>query len=252
MEGERNTYVPASCLYLSTLLPVTHSPPPLFFDSSFLYPSCPQIEWPAPPDKKRECAAKGKNNQVCIWSGAPSRRWVLVPNRHGSANAAESDHRAWPCSLCLPRLSLSPSLSPCLSLSLSLPLSISLSQTECFNYIRFLQSYNHTHLYTCGTFAFQPKCTYIVSPPSLLALYFSLSLSLSSSPFLSLPLPLSLYPFLSLSLSFPSPSLSLPLPLSLSPLSLSLFTPPLSLSFPLRSEEPRVGQECRSRWSPYH
>ncbi|KPP68862.1 semaphorin-4C-like [Scleropages formosus] len=37
------------------------------------------------------------------------------------------------------------------------------NQTECFNYIRFLQSYNHTHLYTCGTYAFQPKCTYIVS-----------------------------------------------------------------------------------------
>uniref|UniRef100_A0A672S6K1 Sema domain-containing protein n=1 Tax=Sinocyclocheilus grahami TaxID=75366 RepID=A0A672S6K1_SINGR len=56
----------------------------------------PQIEWSAPVEKKRECAAKGKNNQ-----------------------------------------------------------------TECFNYIRFLQSYNHTHLYTCGTYAFQPKCTYI-------------------------------------------------------------------------------------------
>ncbi|GLD73938.1 semaphorin-4C [Lates japonicus] len=54
----------------------------------------PQIDWPAPQDKKRECVAKGKNNQ-----------------------------------------------------------------TECFNYIRFLQSYNHTHLYTCSTYAFQPKCT---------------------------------------------------------------------------------------------
>lgn len=37
------------------------------------------------------------------------------------------------------------------------------SQTECFNYIRFLQTYNHTHLYTCGTYAFQPKCTLVVS-----------------------------------------------------------------------------------------
>lgn len=50
------------------------------------------------------------------------------------------------------------------SLSLSLPS----FQTECFNYIRFLQSYNHTHLYTCGTYAFQPKCTYIVSVRSSL------------------------------------------------------------------------------------
>ncbi|KAM9743456.1 semaphorin-4C isoform 1-T4 [Menidia menidia] len=58
----------------------------------------PQIDWPAPQDKKRECVAKGKNNQ-----------------------------------------------------------------TECFNYIRFLQSYNHTYLYTCGTYAFQPKCIYITA-----------------------------------------------------------------------------------------
>ncbi|XP_007907401.1 semaphorin-4C [Callorhinchus milii] len=35
------------------------------------------------------------------------------------------------------------------------------NQTDCFNYIRFLQSFNSTHLYTCGTYAFQPKCTYI-------------------------------------------------------------------------------------------
>ncbi|NXP79100.1 SEM4C protein, partial [Ramphastos sulfuratus] len=34
-------------------------------------------------------------------------------------------------------------------------------QTDCFNYVRFLQSYNSSHLYACGTFAFQPKCTYI-------------------------------------------------------------------------------------------
>ncbi|NXS54956.1 SEM4C protein, partial [Brachypteracias leptosomus] len=34
-------------------------------------------------------------------------------------------------------------------------------QTDCFNYVRFLQSYNSSHLYTCGTYAFQPKCTYI-------------------------------------------------------------------------------------------
>ncbi|MCJ8747120.1 hypothetical protein PDJAM_G00149770 [Pangasius djambal] len=59
----------------------------------------PQIDWPAPVEKKKECAERGKNNQ-----------------------------------------------------------------TECFNYIRFLQGYNHTHMYTCGTYAFQPKCTYIVKP----------------------------------------------------------------------------------------
>ncbi|NXO46556.1 SEM4C protein, partial [Locustella ochotensis] len=36
-------------------------------------------------------------------------------------------------------------------------------QTDCFNYVRFLQSYNSSHLYACGTYAFQPKCTYIMS-----------------------------------------------------------------------------------------
>ncbi|XP_032084879.1 semaphorin-4C [Thamnophis elegans] len=35
------------------------------------------------------------------------------------------------------------------------------NQTECFNYIRFLQIYNSSHMYTCGTYAFQPKCGYI-------------------------------------------------------------------------------------------
>ncbi|KAF4016047.1 hypothetical protein G4228_008088 [Cervus hanglu yarkandensis] len=35
------------------------------------------------------------------------------------------------------------------------------NQTECFNFIRFLQPYNTSHLYACGTYAFQPKCTYI-------------------------------------------------------------------------------------------
>lgn len=38
------------------------------------------------------------------------------------------------------------------------------NQTDCFNYIRFIQHYNSSHLYTCGTFAFQPKCTYIEVP----------------------------------------------------------------------------------------
>ncbi|XP_064353786.1 semaphorin-4C [Dromaius novaehollandiae] len=35
------------------------------------------------------------------------------------------------------------------------------NQTDCFNYVRFLQSYNSSHLYACGTYAFQPKCAYI-------------------------------------------------------------------------------------------
>ncbi|XP_077595122.1 semaphorin-4G [Stigmatopora nigra] len=37
------------------------------------------------------------------------------------------------------------------------------NKTECFNHIRFLQRYNETHLYTCGTNAFRPLCGYIDS-----------------------------------------------------------------------------------------
>ncbi|XP_053709899.1 semaphorin-4G isoform X5 [Synchiropus splendidus] len=35
------------------------------------------------------------------------------------------------------------------------------NQTECHNHIRFLQRYNETHLYACGTNAFRPQCAYI-------------------------------------------------------------------------------------------
>lgn len=38
-------------------------------------------------------------------------------------------------------------------------------QTECFNFIRVLVALNQTHLYACGTYAFSPACTYIVSVP---------------------------------------------------------------------------------------
>ncbi|XP_007064645.2 semaphorin-4A isoform X2 [Chelonia mydas] len=33
--------------------------------------------------------------------------------------------------------------------------------TECFNFIRVLVPVNQTHLYTCGTYAFSPTCSYI-------------------------------------------------------------------------------------------
>uniref|UniRef100_A0A8C7K806 Semaphorin 4G n=1 Tax=Oncorhynchus kisutch TaxID=8019 RepID=A0A8C7K806_ONCKI len=36
-------------------------------------------------------------------------------------------------------------------------------KTECYNHIRFLQRFNSTHLYMCGTHAFEPLCAYIVS-----------------------------------------------------------------------------------------
>ncbi|KAM5200881.1 semaphorin-4A isoform 1-T1 [Hipposideros larvatus] len=35
------------------------------------------------------------------------------------------------------------------------------NETQCFNFIRVLVSFNATHLYACGTFAFSPVCTFI-------------------------------------------------------------------------------------------
>ncbi|XP_056148077.1 semaphorin-4G-like [Lampris incognitus] len=35
------------------------------------------------------------------------------------------------------------------------------NKTECFNHIRFLQRFNSSHLYMCGTHAFRPLCAYV-------------------------------------------------------------------------------------------
>lgn len=86
-------------------------------------------------DKKAECIQKGKNNQV---GGT-------------GAVAAVGGLKGTP-------VCVSPLCSHPLNQLLFHP-----PQTDCFNYVRFLQSYNSSHLYACGTYAFQPKCTYIVS-----------------------------------------------------------------------------------------
>lgn len=39
-----------------------------------------------------------------------------------------------------------------------LPLS---NQGECANFVRLIEPWNRTHLYTCGTGAYQPICTFI-------------------------------------------------------------------------------------------
>lgn len=36
-------------------------------------------------------------------------------------------------------------------------------QADCPNFIRVLQFLNTTHIYACGTYAFSPRCTYVVS-----------------------------------------------------------------------------------------
>lgn len=42
-----------------------------------------------------------------------------------------------------------------------------LPQRDCQNYIKILLPLNSTHLYVCGTGAFSPLCTYVVSAPPL-------------------------------------------------------------------------------------
>uniref|UniRef100_UPI00358E7A97 semaphorin-4G-like isoform X1 n=2 Tax=Myxine glutinosa TaxID=7769 RepID=UPI00358E7A97 len=34
---------------------------------------------------------------------------------------------------------------------------------DCANFVKFLQFFNDTHIYTCGTYAFKPSCMFIVS-----------------------------------------------------------------------------------------
>lgn len=36
-----------------------------------------------------------------------------------------------------------------------------LVQGECANFVRMIEPWNRTHLYTCGTGAYQPICTFI-------------------------------------------------------------------------------------------
>lgn len=43
--------------------------------------------------------------------------------------------------------------------------SSSLLQRDCQNYIKILLPLNSSHLFTCGTAAFSPVCTYVVSAP---------------------------------------------------------------------------------------
>lgn len=42
-------------------------------------------------------------------------------------------------------------------------------KVDCPNFIRVLQFLNSTHMYACGTFAFSPRCTYIVSVSMLMS-----------------------------------------------------------------------------------
>lgn len=88
-----------------------------------------------------ECTQKGKSNQVGSLRASPARLWGTL----ASLSIADPGISGSQVSLTYTPFSL---------------------KTECFNFVRFLQPYNASHLYVCGTYAFQPKCTYIVSVES--------------------------------------------------------------------------------------
>lgn len=89
-----------------------------------------QITWGPTAEKTSECAFKKKSQEV---------------TRHRLGGRWEGAQSCGGCSA--PTSAL---FSP---------------QTECFNFIRVLVALNKTHLYVCGTYAFSPACTYIVSVP---------------------------------------------------------------------------------------
>lgn len=88
------------------------------------------------------------------------------------------------------------------------------NETQCFNFIRVLVSFNATHLYACGTYAFSPACTFIVSclTPSLLAVHDTSSYAHRSPSSVTLgpsgPSGPTAVSFLSLSLPPPKPLIS--------------------------------------------
>lgn len=89
------------------------------------------------------------------------------PSKRVSVSSREKTIRYALCSCFLPQSPLLISFCPLVSiwcyLLIALSFLVALLQTECFNHIRFLQRFNSTHLYMCGTYAFAPLCAYIVS-----------------------------------------------------------------------------------------
>ncbi|XP_053298017.1 semaphorin-3D-like [Pleuronectes platessa] len=53
-------------------------------------------------------------------------------------------------------------------------------ETDCANFVRLLQPFNKTHVYACGTGAFQPQCTYLHLGPSTEEPLFMLSHAVES------------------------------------------------------------------------
>lgn len=93
-----------------------------------------QIHWAASPQRIEECVLSGKDGNVSTvgCTGGVGDRGQVTPGRHWG-----------PAGIWVPpRLSL-------------------WSQGECGNFVRLIQPWNRTHLYVCGTGAYNPMCTYV-------------------------------------------------------------------------------------------
>lgn len=88
-----------------------------------------QIHWPASAKRKGECQMTGKGLQV----GA--RVYILIYQALSLSSWDSNCDVVW-----IPLLFV---------------------QGECANFVRLIEPWNRTHLYTCGTGAYQPICTFI-------------------------------------------------------------------------------------------
>uniref|UniRef100_A0A673W2T7 Semaphorin 4G n=1 Tax=Salmo trutta TaxID=8032 RepID=A0A673W2T7_SALTR len=109
---------------------------------------------------------------VCLFSGllgcqrfsSPSQNYstllleedngVLYVGARGALYALDSTNISTPGNLTIDWEASAEQMKQCLNKGKD-------NQTECYNHIRFLQRYNETHLYVCGTHAFRPLCAYI-------------------------------------------------------------------------------------------
>lgn len=119
---------------------------------------CVQIYWPANPERIQECIMAGKNLQVkrdFMYHSLFRQLFLkcLITNKlnHFSPRCLDS-------LLVLSILKLSRHHKQALFMSDSF---LFMSQMDCANFVRVLELYNQTHLYACGTGAFNPRCAFI-------------------------------------------------------------------------------------------
>lgn len=89
-----------------------------------------QIHWAASPQRIEECILSGKDGNVSAMrapEGEAATSWGGV--EPGGCRAS-TQLSIWP-------------------------------QGECGNFVRLIQPWNRTHLYVCGTGAYNPMCTYV-------------------------------------------------------------------------------------------